>query len=221
MDGTLIIGVYISQTSLPRLLYTTLPQLYNFVDSLYNACTIQQLRRLSVQRLHNSTTSSTLCTTLAQLNNFVDYLYNASTTIKHIIILVFSLIALPSQNKIDRNVSEVSSSIQYGYRKSGTRARMLSPTFPHWNSKNKGRRRNAGRRQAEELSGHEAKKSPDLFVACAHRPHGVATLLPEAADDFINKPNTSPMIDALLQWGSITRKSSVPEELITDDMPVG
>ena len=40
------------------------------------------------------------------------------------------------------------SSFQYGYRKCGTRARVLSPTLPHRNSMNEIRQRVRGRRQA-------------------------------------------------------------------------
>ena len=54
----------------------------------------------------------------------------------YVIIKVFSLIALPNQNKVDPSSAKKASSIQYSYRKLRTRARVFSLTPVHGNSKN-------------------------------------------------------------------------------------
>ena len=55
--------------------------------------------------------------------------------LESIIIIAFSLISLPNQNKVDPR-SVKASSIQYGYRRCGTHARVLIQTLARGNSKN-------------------------------------------------------------------------------------
>ena len=58
--------------------------------------------------------------------------------------------------------AKTASSIQYGYRKCGTRAQVFSPIPEHENSKNEMRQRNKQRRVNKEISGQKNKKSPIL-----------------------------------------------------------
>ena len=50
---------------------------------------------------------------------------------------MFSLISLPNQNKVKPRRATKASSIQYGYKNSGTHARVFSLTLAHENSKNR------------------------------------------------------------------------------------
>ena len=79
---------------------------------------------------------------LSIMHSDVNYYYNYY-------IVVFSLIALPNQNKVDHWRGKRASAIQYGYRKCET-LRVFSRTLAHGNSKIEIRQRNRGRRQAEK-----------------------------------------------------------------------
>ena len=67
-----------------------------------------------------------------------------------IIIIVFCLIALPNQNKVNPWRVKKAGSIQYGNRKGGTHEWVISQTLVHVDSMNEGRQRNGRRRQAEK-----------------------------------------------------------------------
>ena len=65
---------------------------------------------------------------------FETFLFRAQYTSFHsIIISVFSSIALSNQNYIDHRRMKIAISIQYGYRKCGTHARIYSRTLAHRN----------------------------------------------------------------------------------------
>ena len=68
------------------------------------------------------------------------------TIIIIIIIIVFNLLALFNKNKVDPMSAKKARSIQYGYRKRATHARMFSQTPRVLKSKNERRQRNRGRR---------------------------------------------------------------------------
>ena len=97
------------------------------------------------------------------------------------IITLFSLLALPEQNKVDPKREKKASSILHVYRKCGTHARVFVRTLAHGNNKIKIGRRNGTKKQAEnneneKKNGHERTKSSDgLTVPRAYRPPGVAT----------------------------------------------
>ena len=93
-----------------------------------------------------------------------------SNKIRKIIIIAYSLIALQYKNKVDSRIAKKESSIQYGYRKSGTHARVFSER-KLWKLK-------IGNSKVHEI------KSQSQAVARAHRPPG--SLLPETADELIN-----------------------------------
>ena len=63
-----------------------------------------------------------------------------------IIIIVFCLIALPNQNKVDPRRTEKASTIQCLYKKYRTHARAFSRTLAHLNSKIEIRQRKRIRR---------------------------------------------------------------------------
>ena len=77
-----------------------------------------------------------------------------------IIITVFSLIALPNQNKADPIIAKKASSIQYGYKKSGTRACVLYQTLALLNKNETHKQR---------------KNERHTFPREAYLPNGVAT----------------------------------------------
>ena len=66
-----------------------------------------------------------------------------------IIIIVFSLIALPDENKVHFRRAKRASYIQYGCRKCGTRAKVFSRTLAHGDSNIEIRKRNTERGQTE------------------------------------------------------------------------
>ena len=77
-------------------------------------------------------------------------------------------------------LAKTASTIQYGYSKSGTHARVFSRTLAHWNSKNEIRRTNRRRRYVEqiwrEVQRTQKKRSHEgLTIAQAYRPPEVAT----------------------------------------------
>ena len=81
-------------------------------------------------------------------NNLFLFKYNSDTSCRIIIIItVFNFVALQSQNKADRRRAKKASSIQYGYRKCETHARVLTQTLARGSSKNYRRQRNRRRPQ--------------------------------------------------------------------------
>ena len=97
-----------------------------------------------------------------------------------IIVIIISQIALHNENERDRKRPRKGSSIQYGYRKCGTRARVFSQTFAHGNSKNKIRQRHRGKMWGVKIesSTKSIKKSPgpQQWFGPIYHSYEVATL---------------------------------------------
>ena len=88
--------------------------------------------------------------------------------------MAFSLLAHPSQTKSIQGERKQVNSFQYGYRKCGPHARVLSRARGHGNSKIEIRRRNRKKASRKECKRKEVKwarkKGPALTVARAYRP---------------------------------------------------
>ena len=140
---------------------------------------------INLNMMHNSKLSVTCGVTAvkAKSAHLIFRFYYRSKLAQFIIVLL-NLISLPNHNEDDPKRKKRASSIQYGFRKCGTHARMF-PLFPnicgceHQERNNtKKQKKNASRRvnMEKKQSGHERKKSQRTsYIGPANSSPGVDT----------------------------------------------